>query len=95
MKERYCPWCERKYRPKNDESGPLCDDCRTELMEQSKEFLVDMLGHVAGVNALAMAALRASPGILDEFGLASGAEETGFPRKLALRELTKNRQKVQ
>ncbi len=60
-------------------------------MEQSKEFLVDMLGHVAGVNALAT--LRDSPGILDEFGLAAGAEEAGSPRKLALSELTKNREK--
>ena len=58
MKERYCPWCDRKYETKGDKSGPLCDECRQDLMEQPKEFLVDKLGHVAGVNALAMAALR-------------------------------------
>ena len=39
-----------------DQSRPLCPDCRSELLEQSKEFLVDMLGHVTGVNLLTMAA---------------------------------------
>jgi len=37
-------------------------------LEQPKEFLADILGHVAGVYALAMAALRASPYLLEEFG---------------------------
>ena len=56
MKDGYCPWCDKKYETSAD-SGPFCDDCRSKLLEQPKEFLVDMLGHVAGVNALAMAAL--------------------------------------
>jgi hypothetical protein len=60
-KERFCPWCERKYDDAPSEhTGPLCPDCREELMEQSKDFLVDMLGHVAGVNVIAMAALAAN-----------------------------------
>ena len=75
MKDRYCPWCDRKYQAESDNSGPLCDECRTDLLERPKEFLVDMLGHVAGVNALARAALRASPHLLEEFGLTGGPEE--------------------
>ncbi len=57
---------------------------------------MDRLGHVAGVNALAMAALRGSPHLLEEFGLtSSGPEEADGARcKLTLKELTKNRQKV-
>src|SRR5271157_2113353 len=82
MKERYCPWCDRKYQAESDKSSPLCDECRTELLEQPKEFLVDMLGHVAGVNALAMAALRGSPHLLEEFGLTgSGSEEADSGRR--------------
>ena len=40
--------------------GTLCPACRAELLEQPKEFLLDMLGHVTGVNAIAMAAVRDS-----------------------------------
>ena len=91
MKDRYCPWCDKKYEAPSD-SGPLCDECRSELLEQPREFLVDMLGHVAGVNALAMAALRASPHLLEEFGLTGGGE--GARPKLTLKELAKTRKRV-
>ena len=91
MKDRYCPWCDKKYETSAD-SGPFCDDCRSKLLEQPKEFLVDMLGHVAGVNALAMAALRASPYLLEEFGLTGGPEEARS--KFTLKELAKARKRV-
>jgi hypothetical protein len=96
MKDRYCPWCDRKYQAESNKGGPLCDECREELMEQPREFLVGMLGHLADLNALAIAALRASPHLLEEFGLAgSGPEEAdGTRRKLTLKELAKSRQRA-
>ena len=94
MKDRYCPWCDKimRRRPTAADCGPLHDDCRSELLEQPKEFLADMLGHVAGVNALAMAALRASPYLLEEFGLTGGSEEARS--KFTLKELAKARKRV-
>ena len=44
----------------------MCRDCRAELLEQPKEFLVDMLGRVAGVNVITIASLALhSPDSLD------------------------------
>src|ERR1022692_628534 len=37
--ERFCPWCETKYHTRSDQTGPLCSDCRGELLEQPKELL--------------------------------------------------------
>jgi hypothetical protein len=50
------------------------------------------LDTVAGVNALAMAALRASPYLLEEFGLTGGSEEARS--KFTLKELAKARNRV-
>ena len=37
MKDRYCPWCDTKYQAESNKGGPLCDECRRELMEQRKK----------------------------------------------------------
>ena len=44
--ERFCPWRETKYHAKSDQTGPLCSDCRGELLEQPKEFLEIGRAHV-------------------------------------------------
>src|SRR6266581_5695456 len=95
--ERFCSWCETKYLPApGTEAGPLCPDCRAELMEQPKEFLVDMLGHVTGVNAIVMASLRESPEILDQLLPWNAPKREGFSRRrLTMKELAHKRQRVQ
>jgi hypothetical protein len=95
--DRFCPWCETKYRPAPETKvGPLCPDCRAELMEQPKEFLVDMLARVAGVNAITMASLREEPDILEGLLPWNAPNREGFTRRrLTMKELTRNRQRVQ
>ena len=65
-------------------------------MEQPKEFLVDMLGHVTGVNAVVMASLRESPEILDQLLPWNAPKREGFSRRrLTMKELAHKRQRVQ
>jgi hypothetical protein len=74
---------------------PLCPDCRAELMEQPKEFLVDMLGHVTGVNAIAMAAVRDSD-LLENLGVWNAPQREGASRRmLIMKELARKRQRLQ
>src|SRR2546428_12623716 len=95
--ERFCSWCETKYWPAaGTKLGPLCPDCRAELMEQPKKFLVDMLGYVTGVNAIAMASLHESPEILDQLLPWNAPKRERFSRRrLTLKELARKRQRVQ
>ena len=65
-------------------------------MEQPKEFLVDMLGHVTGVNAIVMASLRESPEILDQLLPWNAPKREGFSqRRLTMKELAQKRKRVQ
>jgi hypothetical protein len=94
--ERLCPWCERTYRAPTEHAGPLCPDCREELLEQPKEILVDMLGRVAGVNVIAMASLSLhSPDSLDMLGLWDAPKREGFSRRpVTMKELTRKNRRV-
>ncbi len=94
--ERLCPWCETKYRAAPDYTAPICPDCREELLEQPKEFLVEMLGRVAGVNVIAMASLALnSPESLDTLGLWNAPEREGFSRRpVTMKELTRKKRRV-
>jgi len=94
--ERLCPWCETKYQPAPDHAGTVCPDCRTELLEQPKEFLVDMLGRVAGVNVIVMASLAVhSPDSLDTLGLWNAPEREGFSRRpVTMKEFTRKYRRV-
>ena len=94
--ERLCPWCETKYHPTPDHAGTVCSDCRAELLEQPKEFLVDMLGRVAGVNVIVMASLAVhSPDSLDTLGLWNAPEREGFSRRpVAMKEFTRKYRRV-
>jgi hypothetical protein len=94
--ERFCPWCETKYHTRSDQTGPLCSDCRGELLEQPKEFLVDMLGHVAGVNVISMASLAlSSPDTLDTLGLWNAPEREGFGRHpITMKQFARKHQRV-
>src|SRR5450432_4851311 len=95
--ERFCPWCETRYHATPDQSGPLCCDCREELLEQPKEFLVDMLGRVAGVNVMALASLAAnSPETLDTLGLWDAPVREGFSRSpITMKQFSRKRQRFQ
>jgi hypothetical protein len=65
-------------------------------MEQPKEFLVDMLGHVAAVNAITMASLHESPEVLDELLRWNVPKREGFTRRrLTMKELSRKRQRIQ
>jgi hypothetical protein len=79
-----------------NQSGPLCRDCRAELLEQPKEVLVDMLGHVAGVNVISMAALAlSSPDTLDTLGLWNAPKREGFGHHpITMKEFVRKRQRV-
>jgi hypothetical protein len=94
--ERFCTWCETKYHGRPDHTGPLCSDCRAELLEQSKEFLVEMLGHVASVNVISMAFLALnSPDLLDTMGMWNAPRREGFSQRLiAMREFVRKGQRV-
>ena len=94
--ERLCPWCEAKYRPAPDYAATVCPDCRGELLEQPKEFLVDMLGRVAGVNVITIASLAIhSPDSLDTLGLWNAPEREGFARRpVTMKEFTRKYRRV-
>jgi hypothetical protein len=66
-------------------------------MEQPKEFLVDMLGRVAGVNVIAMPSLAAnSPETLDTLGLWNAPEREGFSRgPITMKQSSRKRQRFQ
>src|ERR1041385_3377326 len=94
--KRFCSWCETLYSPESGRSSPLCPNCRAELLQESKEFLVDLLGHVAGVNAIAMDSLRDSPDLLEELDLYNEPQREGTSRhRLTMQELARKRHKVQ
>jgi hypothetical protein len=94
--ERLCPWCETKYHPAPDHAGTVCPDCRIELLEQPKEFLVDMLGRVAGVNVIVMASLAVhSPDSLIRLALWNAPKREGFSRRpVTMKELTRKYRRV-
>ena len=81
-KERLCPWCETTYTLPSGHTSQLCPECRTALLDEPKEFLVDMLGRVTGLNVVLMAALPVPPGFLDNLGL----QGKGSGRRLSMRE---------
>src|SRR5205809_420305 len=88
--KRFCPWCEAIYHPE------LNSDCRAELLQEPKEVLVDLLGHIAGVNAIAMALLQDSPDLLEELGFYNTPQMEGVSRRrLTMQELARKRQRVQ
>jgi hypothetical protein len=95
--ERLCPWCETKYHPAPDYAATVCPECRGELLEQSKEFLVDMLGRVAGVNVITIASLAIhSPDSLDKLGLWNAPERGGFARRpVTMKEFTRKYRRIQ
>ena len=95
--ERLCSWCEHTYRATSDRTSGLCPDCRSELMEQPKEVLVDMLGHVAGVNVIAMASLAVyAPDSLDTLGLWDAPVREGFTRHpVTMKQLRRKHRRVQ
>ena len=79
-----------------DQSSPLCPDCRSELLEQSKEFLVDMLGHVTGVNLLTMAAAGDKDDLLERTGMVDTPKREGFTRRpMTMKQFARKRQRVQ
>ena len=89
--ERLCPWCEDRYHPASAYTGTVCPDCRAELMEQPKEFLIDMIGGMAGVNVIVMAALAIhAPDAIEALGLLSTPEREEFWRRpTKMKELTR------
>ena len=38
--ERVYPWCETKFEAALDHNGLLCRECKDELLDESKEFVV-------------------------------------------------------
>ena len=59
MRERYCVWCESAFLGDGSEDAPpLCEACRNKLVAKGKEQLVDLIGYIAGYNAVAMTYLR-------------------------------------
>jgi hypothetical protein len=95
--ERLCSWCEHKYHATSENTSGLCPDCRSDLLEQPKEVLVDMLGHVAGVNVIAMASLAVyAPDSLDTLGLWNAPAREGFSRfPVSMKQLTRKHRRVQ
>jgi hypothetical protein len=94
--ERLCPWCETMFHAAPDQSSPLCPDCRSELLEQSKEFLVDMLGHVSGVNLLTMAAAGDKDDLLERTGMVDTPKREGLSRRpMTMKQFARKRQRVQ
>src|SRR5690349_3643713 len=94
MKECSCPWCEKKYLSETDEDSTLCNQCREDLLRESKESLVNMLGYLAGANSIAMAALRTTPQLLEEFGIVPFDRAGSLRRKLTLKELNKSQHSI-
>jgi hypothetical protein len=88
---------EAKYYPAPDYAATVCPDCRTELLEQPKEFLVDMLGRVAGVNVITIASLALhSPDSPDTLGLWNAPKREGFTRRpVTMKEFIRKYRRVQ
>jgi hypothetical protein len=95
--ERFCPWCEMKYPVDTNRRIPLCPDCQAGLLEYDKEALVDLLGRVAGVNVIAMAALSLhAPDALETLGLWNAPARSGFSRRpVTMKEFARKHMKVQ
>ena len=85
--ERLCPWCETTYVVPPGHTSRLCPDCRTTLLEEPKEFLVDMLGNVTALNVIIMSALPVPPDILDRFDL----QEKSTKRRSTMKEAASRR----
>jgi hypothetical protein len=47
----------------------MCPECRNKLLGEPKDFLVDMLGKVTGLNVIIMSALPVPPDILHRLDL--------------------------
>lgn len=90
-RERVCPWCETKFQAAPDHTGLLCSECREELLEQSKEFLVDMLSHVCAVNLLTMAEAGNKDALFQRLGMWEGFHH----RPLTMQEFARKRQRLQ
>jgi hypothetical protein len=90
-RDRVCPWCETKYHAAPDHIGLLCPECREELLGESKEFLVDMLGHVCGVSLLTMAEAGNKDDLLQRLGMWEGFHR----RPLTMQEFARKRQRLQ
>ena len=85
MKDRYFPWCDKimRRRPTAARSTMIAE---ASYWSSPRSLSQTCLDTVAGVNALAMAALRASPYLLEEVGLTGGPEEARSkftPKELA------------
>src|ERR1035438_7605818 len=80
--ERLCPWCETIYPLPPGHTSQICPECRTKLLDESKEFLVDMLGRVTGLNVVLMSNLPVPPGVLEALHL----QEKGGSRRLNMKE---------
>ena len=79
--ERLCPWCETIYPLPSGHPGQICPECRTKLLDESKEFLVDMLGRVTGLNVVLMSSLPVPPGVLEALHL----QEKATMRRLSMK----------
>jgi hypothetical protein len=80
--ERLCPWCEKTYTLPPDHSGEFCPDCRNSLLNESPEFLVNVLGKAIGLNLVIMAAMPVPDSILEGVEL----KEKGSIRRMTMKE---------
>jgi len=64
------------------ESSQFCPDCRKELLDELKEFLVDMLARATGLNLVIMADMPVPDAILESIEL----KEKGSVRRLTMKE---------
>lgn len=96
-KDRFCPWCERKFDAAPEHRSPLCPECRGGLLEYDKEALVDLVGRMAGINVIMMASLSLhAPDVLETLGLWDSPEREGFSRNaVTMKEFAKKHMKVQ
>lgn len=91
--QRLCSWCEMTYTLKKGQLSYLCPECRQYLLDQPKEFLVDMLGRVTVLNLVLMARFPVPLEIMEKIDLL----EKGNTRRRTREEadqLTKNRLRV-
>jgi hypothetical protein len=90
--QRLCS-CEMTYILPKGHSSQLRPECRQYLLDQPKEFLVDTLGRVIGLNLILIAKFPVPLEILEKIDL----QEKGNTRRLTRKEanqLTKNRLRV-
>ena len=94
--QRLCPWCEEMYDAQTDQTGSLCSGCQSELMEQPKEFLVDLLAHITAVNLLMMAEAGDKDELLEKAGMIDTPKREGFTRRpLTMKQFARKHQRVQ